>query len=97
MYEANLSAAIPLFISSNENSIPSDIDCTFFAKYKAAPELRAIISWTADLSPEKASLINCKLSSGDCAEISESVPKDKPKSFGEISYSEIVLSLSSET
>ena len=86
---------MPLFINSNESSTPSVIESTFFAKYKAAPALRAIISCTEDFSPAKASRINCKLSSGDWAEISERVPKDKPKSLGEISYSEIVLFFSS--
>ena len=57
------------------SSTPSAIELTFFAKYKAAPALRAIISCTEDFSPAKASRINCKLSSGDWAEISERVPK----------------------
>ena len=73
---------MPLFINSKESSTPLAIESTFFARYKAAPALRAIMSCTADLSPEKASLINCKLSSGEEAEISGSVPRDKPNLLG---------------
>ena len=66
-------------------STPSEIELDCFDKYKLAAELSAIISWTAELFPEKASLTSSRLSLGEFALISIKGLFFKEKSSGDIS------------